>query len=79
MRKVLQYLSVFSHESACLSHNNSLVATNFYSPKSQNKFYTQTQRGRERYERERERSGGGWRRREKLRTKRTWNLDEKRG
>jgi len=50
---------VFSHESACLSHNNSLVATNFYSPKSQNKFYTQAQRERERYERERERGGGG--------------------
>jgi hypothetical protein len=45
---------VFSHESASLSHNNSLVATNFYSPKSQNKFYTQTlRRERERYERER--------------------------
>ncbi len=78
MRKVLQCLSVFSHESACLSHNNSLVATNFYSPKSQNKFYTQAQRERERYERER-RGGAGWRGREKLRTKRAWNLDEKRG
>lgn len=62
MRKVLQYVSVFSHESACLSHNNSLVATNFYSPKSQNKFYTQTQR--ERYERERGGGGGVERERE---------------
>ncbi len=54
VRKVLQCVSVFSHESASLSHNNSLVATNFYSPKSQNKFYTQTlRRERERYERER--------------------------
>jgi hypothetical protein len=76
VRKVLQCLSVFSHESACLYHNNSLVATNFYSPKSQNKFYTQTQSERERYERE---TGGVWRGREKLRTKRAWNLDEKRG
>jgi len=58
VRKVLQCLSVFSHESACLSHNNSLVATNFYSPKSQNKFYTQN-RGRGRDMREREREGGG--------------------
>jgi hypothetical protein len=80
VRKVLQCVSVFSHESACLYHNNSLVPTNFYSPKSQNKFYTQTQRERERYERERERGRGGrWRGREKLRTKRAWNLDEKRG
>jgi hypothetical protein len=62
VRKVLQYVSVFSHESACLSHNNSLVATNFYSPKSQNKFYTQTQR--ERYERERGGGGGVERERE---------------
>jgi hypothetical protein len=30
-------------------------------------------------ERERERGGAGWRGREKLRTKRAWNLDEKRG
>jgi len=40
--------------------------------------FTQTQRERERYERERE-GGGCWRGREKLRTKRAWNLDEKRG
>ncbi len=56
--KVLQCLSVFSHESACLSHNNSLVATNFYSPNLKTSF-TQRERERERYEREREGGGAG--------------------
>jgi len=40
--------------------------------------FTQRERERERYEREREK-GGCWRGREKLRIKRAWNLDEKRG
>jgi len=51
--KVLQCLSVFSHKSACLAHNNSLVATHFYSPKSQNKFHTDTEGEGEIWERER--------------------------